>query len=221
MRFLKLSALIVVTILLSLVIQMPTYLGITLFDENLVLKLTVGLLAFLVTLTGLLLLRAKSFPNIPIKEKLSLKLVFGWTLLTVLLIIGIKSIMQFFGVHLTSANNDDLIQQLRSHNMLFMMVNLHLLGPILEEIVFRGLLLEGLLRLYPKKQYTAIFLSAFLFAFAHTYTLSLSLLDYFIFGFLYSSLYYQSRHLRNSVLAHILTNSLITLLSIIAGLLLQ
>ncbi|MBM7635555.1 CPBP family intramembrane glutamic endopeptidase [Streptococcus saliviloxodontae] len=221
MRFLKLCGLTMVAILLSLVIQIPTYLGITLFDENSVLKISVGLVAFLMIFSGLLFIRVKNFPNLPVNKNVTVRIIFGWTIIIFLLIIGIKLMLQFFGIHLTSANNDDLIQQIHSPNVWFMLLNLHLLGPILEEIVFRGILLEGLIRLYPNKKYIAIFLSSFLFAFAHTYTLSLILLDYFIFGMLYSTLYYKSRHLQNSVLAHISTNSLITVLSIIAGLLLK
>lgn len=221
MKLLKLCGLIMVAILLSIVIQIPTYLGVTLFNENIILKIIIGIIAFLLIFGGLSLIRVKSFSNRPVNENVSLRIVFGWTMLIFLLIIGIKLMLQFLGIHVTSANNDDLIQQLRSPNMWFMMVSLHFLGPTLEESVFRGILLEGLIRLYPNQKDVAIFLSSFLFAYAHTYTLSLALLEYFIFGLLYSVLYYKSRRLRNSMLAHILTNSLITVLSIMAGLLLK
>lgn len=221
MIILKLCGLTMVAILLSLVIQIPTYLGITLFDENYVLKISVGLVAFLMIFSGLLFIRVKNFSNLPVNENVTVRIIFGWTVLTFLLVIGIKLILQFLGIHLTSPNNDVLMQQIHSPNVWSMILSLHLLGPILEEIVFRGIFLEGLIRLYPNKKYIAIFLSSFLFAFAHTFTLSLILLDYFISGMLYSTLYYKSRHLQNSVIAHILTNSLITVLYIIAGLLLK
>ncbi|WP_449461019.1 CPBP family intramembrane glutamic endopeptidase [Streptococcus suis] len=221
MRLLKLCGLIVLTIFLSLVVQIPIYLGINMFKGSVVLKITILLIAFLLLSGCLSLVKVKCFPNIPVKKYLSLRTTVGWTLLSFLLIIGIKSILIGFGLDLASANNDDIVQQFNSPNVLVMLVALHFTGPILEEVVFRGIFQESLMRLYPTQKYLPIFLSSFLFAYAHTYVLSANLLDYFISGLLFSVLYCKQRQLRDSIFAHILTNSLITVSSIIAGLLLK
>ncbi|MEE3743673.1 hypothetical protein [Streptococcus dysgalactiae] len=47
MKLLKLFFLIFLTILLSLVIQIPTYLGMNYFENNTVCKILIGLAAFL------------------------------------------------------------------------------------------------------------------------------------------------------------------------------
>ncbi|WP_438838473.1 hypothetical protein [Streptococcus pluranimalium] len=119
MKLLKLCGLIMVAILLSIVIQIPTYLGVTLFNENIILKITIGIIAFLLIFGGLSLIRVKSFSNRPVNENASLRIIFGWTMSIFLLIIGIKLMLQFLGIPVTSAKNDDLIQQLREKATLF------------------------------------------------------------------------------------------------------
>ncbi|MGT2809190.1 hypothetical protein DIX60_10725 [Streptococcus iniae] len=179
MRLLKLCSLFMVTILLSLVLQIPIYIGITILNENVIFKIIIAALAFSLIFGVLYQIRLKIFPNIPVNKSFPLRTTLIWTISTFLLIIGIKLMLQFVGINLTSANNDDIIQQLCSPNMWLMMVSLHFTGPILEELVFRGILLEGLIRLYPNKKVLILILSSFLFAYTHTYTLSLNLLDYF------------------------------------------
>ncbi|EHI70124.1 CPBP family intramembrane glutamic endopeptidase [Streptococcus ictaluri] len=212
MKLLKLFFLIFLTILLSLVIQIPTYLGMNYFENNTVCKILIGLAVFLLIFGVLSLIRRKCFPNIPRNQNISLRTTLQWTVLSFLLVIGINSSLLAMGFDVHSANNEDIIQELFSANMWFMMVGIHMFGPILEEMLFRGIFLESLIRLYPDNKYFNLSLSAFIFAFAHTYTVSFSLLDYFVGGLLYSVLYYRSRRLRDSVIAHILTNILITVI---------
>ncbi|KGR73304.1 CPBP family intramembrane glutamic endopeptidase [Streptococcus phocae subsp. salmonis] len=219
MKLLKLLFLIIITILLSLVIQVPIYLGLTNFNNHIAFKILIGVATSLLILGMLMLIRRKYLPNIPVNKNIPVRTILGLVVLTSLLIIGLKLILHIMGIDLVSANNDDIIRQLFSDNLLFMMINLHIFGPFLEETVFRGIFLESLKRLYPNRKYIALLLSSFLFAYTHVYMLSFNLLEYFISGFLYSILYYKSRSLRDSVLAHVLSNVFITILLLITGLL--
>lgn len=65
MIILKLILMTVATILLILFVQLPIYLGIRLFNENLVLKLTIEVSTFLLLLGGLSLVRIWRFYPIP------------------------------------------------------------------------------------------------------------------------------------------------------------
>lgn len=219
MKLLKLLFLIIITILLSLVIQIPIYLGLINSNDHIVFKILIGVVTSLLVLGMLFLIRIKYLPNISVNKNIPVGTILGWSILTSLLIIGLKSILYIMGIDLLSANNDDIIRNLFSDQLLFMMISLHIFGPLLEETVFRGIFLASLIRLYPNRKYIALFLSSFLFAYAHIYTLSFNLLEYFISGFLYSILYYKSRSLRDSVLAHALSNVFITILLLIIGLL--
>ncbi|MGT2756913.1 CPBP family glutamic-type intramembrane protease [Streptococcus ovuberis] len=66
-----------------------------------------------------------------------------------------------------------------------------------------------------------MFFSSFIFAFAHTYTLSFHLLGHLVSGLLFSTLYYKTRDLRDSIFAHSVTNILVTILLFVNGLLFQ
>lgn len=139
--------------------------------------------------------------------------------MTFLLNIGVNVLLTVLGIEVMSANNNDILQLLNSPNLGVMMVSLHVTGPILEELLFRGIFLEGLLRLFPNNKSIPILISSFLFAYVHIYELTPNLLNYFISGWLYSHLYAQSRQLGHSVGAHMLSNSLITLSVWLTGLL--
>lgn len=88
MIILKLVLMTAATILLSLFVQLPIYLGIRLFNENLVLKLTIEVSTFLLLLGGLGLVRIWRFYPIPKQKQLPLKTTVAWTIVTFLLETG-------------------------------------------------------------------------------------------------------------------------------------
>lgn len=140
-----------------------------------------------------------------------------WTLAGVLLSMVINAVFRWLGLETSSGNNDDILRQLNSPNFGVMLLSLHVVAPILEEYLFRGIFLEKLLTDYPHHKGFALLLSAFLFAFSHTYSLSASLVSLMIGGLLFGYMYQRCRALRYPILSHILTNSLITLLHLVAG----
>jgi hypothetical protein len=93
----------------------------------------------------------------------------------------------------------------------FLMVGIT--GPILEEVLFRGLILDGFLRRYrPGK---AIFWSAFLFGLFHLNPWQF--IPGFITGLLLGYIYMRTRSLIPVILVHIVNNSFSYLIMFIYG----
>lgn len=217
LKHVKLLGLIIATILLSLLITLPTYLGISFFDGHIFLKLLTTAVTFLAILALLSFWRRRLVQDTSVHPPLPMTSLIIWTLASLLLEMASNLVFHWLGFGTSSGNNDNILKQLHSPNFAVMLLSLHVVGPILEEYLFRGIVLEKVLIDYPKHKGFALFLSAFLFAYSHTYNLSPSLLSHMISGLLFSYLYQQSRALRYPILSHILTNSLISLLHIILG----
>ncbi|HDK7169223.1 TPA: CPBP family intramembrane metalloprotease [Clostridium botulinum] len=74
--------------------------------------------------------------------------------------------------------------------------------PIFEEIVFRGIILEGLLNKY--KPITSIIVSSVIFALGHIYIPQM--INATIFGMLVGIIYYKTRSVVLCIVSHILSN---------------
>ncbi len=82
-------------------------------------------------------------------------------------------------------------------------------SPVVQEIVFRGLLLRGLLQ--RTKAWIAIAVSSAIFALVHAGGGAASMIDAFLFGILTGVLYVRFRSLAAPIAAHIAANSFATL----------
>lgn len=79
-----------------------------------------------------------------------------------------------------------------------------ILGPITEEIAFRGVVMGGLLRIRCKP-WVAIIISAFVFSICHgTYT---QLIGTTVFGIICGWLYWRTKSLWPSIIAHVANNT--------------
>lgn len=76
------------------------------------------------------------------------------------------------------------------------------LGPLLEEIFFRGILLKGLLETY--KPQKAIIISAIIFSILHFN--SSQILGALVLGLLFGSLYYKTKSLGLTIVLHFFAN---------------
>ena len=103
-----------------------------------------------------------------------------------------------------SENYKGLQSSIISSNPLLAIIVVWIIAPICEEIVFRGIVLEGLLKKYSYKK--AIFFSALLFSISHKNMPQF--VNTFFFGLLISYLYYKTHSLKLCIFAHILNNSL-------------
>ncbi|MCK4750969.1 MAG: CPBP family intramembrane metalloprotease [Bacteroidales bacterium] len=79
-----------------------------------------------------------------------------------------------------------------------------ILGPVLEELLFRGIILDGFLKRY--KPAKAIFWSAFLFGLFHLNPWQF--IPGFLIGILLAWIYFKTRSLIPVILVHLVNNSL-------------
>ena len=102
-----------------------------------------------------------------------------------------------------SISFEQIFHQLMNHRILAAL-HIILLGPVLEEIIFRGIILRGFLKNYhPVK---AIVISSLLFGIIH---LNLSqLVAAFIIGCFIGFIYWQTRSLFLCILIHIVNNGI-------------
>ncbi|EKS4343741.1 CPBP family intramembrane metalloprotease [Clostridium botulinum] len=77
-----------------------------------------------------------------------------------------------------------------------------IIAPIFEEIVFRGIILEGLLNKY--KPITSIIVSSVVFALCHIYIPQI--INAIIFGILLGIIYYKTKSVVLCMVSHMLTN---------------
>lgn len=84
-----------------------------------------------------------------------------------------------------------------------------LIGPILEEIIFRGIILKGLLTRYNPKY--AILISSFLFALIHIKPLQMW--GAFMLGLIFGWIYYKTKSTGTTVLLHSFNNAICTIVS--------
>ncbi len=84
-------------------------------------------------------------------------------------------------------------------------------APVLEELIFRGIMLDGLLKKYSPA--TAIFVSSFFFALIHLNPWQF--VTAMIIGILIGWVYYHTRSLSLAILIHLANNLFVTLLEFI------
>lgn len=110
-----------------------------------------------------------------------------------------------------TASNQLLFESLMEKNLIFMAIQAVLFAPIVEELIFRGLIFRSI-RGYNK--YLAHFISAFLFGFIHIYqgllagdfTQLLYLLSYGGMGFAFSLAYEKKKTICVPMIVHLLNN---------------
>jgi membrane protease YdiL (CAAX protease family) len=107
---------------------------------------------------------------------------------------------------------EELLAMLATRDLLtFLMVGIT--GPVLEEVLFRGIILEGFLRRY--KPGKAIFWSAFLFGLFHLNPWQF--IPGFLIGLLMGYIYLKTRSLIPVILVHVANNSFSWLIMYIYG----
>lgn len=93
-----------------------------------------------------------------------------------------------------------------------MFVLVAIVGPILEEIVFRGVFMK---LFFPKHQILGALIASVLFALAHYGTTPLEFITYFIPGVIFGFLAYRYKGVEYAVVYHIFMNSLAFVLLIL------
>ena len=87
---------------------------------------------------------------------------------------------------------------------LYLLLTVCIFAPFIEEFVYRGLFLNGLLKMHPKHSRFAIFLSALIFAVAHRNIPQG--INAFLLGLFLGTVYYKTHSLYLSIFMHFINN---------------
>lgn len=141
-------------------------------------------------------------------ENLSFKGKVGWIILTV---VGIYSFLIFVSPLLPqgSAENQQVVDQLFLNHVLGVTLYGAVLGPIIEELLYRGIFMNFFWNQTGRKyDVLAVLSSGLLFGLLHEPQLSLYLLVYSIIGVFLGMLYLKTKDIRCNMIAHILYNGI-------------
>ncbi|MFC2401693.1 CPBP family intramembrane glutamic endopeptidase [Streptococcus sobrinus] len=218
MKIIRSVSLVIITFILSILIQLPTYIVIQKMNqagldmkEVFIALIVACTIFFLLFLLRQKILRKKHLPRKPMAIwKILLRVIAIFTLELLA-----NSILIKLGLYTESGNNQAIIKYLFSDKFYFMLFATNLMAPILEELLFRGFLQEILLQLFPKSEIIVVLLVAFYFAFLHTYSFNFNLFGYLISGLYFTLIYWKTRTIKYSIIAHIGFNSLITVVALI------
>ncbi|WP_105151364.1 CPBP family intramembrane glutamic endopeptidase [Streptococcus suis] len=218
MRIIKTVFLVMITFLLTLLIQLPAYVGITAFQESVLLKLAVMIGLGLAILALLSVIRRGMGKNqVFSREKLNIFKIVGMTALVFTGQTCLNLLWQYLGLSTSDSNALDIVNQLNSENFWVMALSVVLFAPVLEEFLYRGILLEKTAQYFPKHPQMVILFSAILFAFFHTWSFSVAFLGHFITGCYLGYLYMCNRITTDNILAHSLYNAFILIIQILFG----
>lgn len=129
--------------------------------------------------------------------------VIGGVILTFVVEIAANLVtMKVFGVHHPSANTQGLMQVAKS--MPFFIIVITVIGPIMEELIFRKIIFGTLYRYFPFA--VAAIASSLLFGFVHG-DISF-LLTYTAIGLFFCFLYWKTKRIFVSMIAHASMNSM-------------
>ncbi|WP_257351401.1 CPBP family intramembrane glutamic endopeptidase [Pseudalkalibacillus decolorationis] len=163
----------------------------------------------------ILLIMIPEFRNPPFRdERANTAQTIGWTIAGIPMvfiaqIIAASIEMNFFGVEPGSENTEMIVDLTLSVPLLIMVVAV--IGPILEEIVFRKVIFGTL---YKRMNFVvAALISSLVFAVVHRdFT---HILVYAAIGFTFSFLYVKTKRLIVPIIAHVSINSFVMLVQVI------
>lgn len=167
-------------------------------------------IAFVISL--ILISRNKSFWNVFKGEKSSVPFSIGWGILGFFLVLLGQSIgatiEMALGIDYGSKNTETIMLVTETAPvMIFASV---LFGPVLEELVFRRVVFGSLIQ--TQNFWVAGFISAIVFAAIHLDFTHIIL--YTVSGFVFAFLYYKTKRLLTSIIAHMLLNGYVTLIQL-------
>lgn len=129
---------------------------------------------------------------------------FGFFLL---LLVNLAILLLFrFSPDKTSANQS-LLDQISYHSGYFFPLMVIVIGPLFEEVIFRGLFFNTFFSPKTKlNKWLGILMSGFVFGYAHDPGLTKYIFVYWSMGCILAWVYMKTRDLRYSVLTHIVFN---------------
>lgn len=171
------------------------------FFDDLGIKVTLNfLISVLLTLISMILINRILGVNLRFKLK-----VYNFKLLIISSIVIVSFVFSFntpLNRAINSLIDGEISKVSNPFESLLLVFTTCILAPILEEFIFRGIILRGLLESYSKK--FSILISSVIFAIVH---LSPSqILGAFIFGLFFGLVYSKTRSLGYTIILHFLAN---------------
>lgn len=117
---------------------------------------------------------------------------------------------------LGQAENEQLVQGMITDFPLVMLLNAGVIAPIIEELVFRKTFRDTI-----KGKWAFILTSSLVFGFMHVLVATslieiIFIIPYTLLGMAFAYMYYDTDSIYTSILAHILHNTILILISILA-----
>ncbi|MFH0396052.1 CPBP family intramembrane glutamic endopeptidase [Streptococcus sp. A34] len=149
--------------------------------------------------------------NLEVKNYSYIKL-FGLVILEIIIKIVLLNVsLRLSG---STVDNSSMLELFQSKYGWMALLSTNILSPIREEYLYRGIFQERI----RNKDFPiiSVFITAILFAFVHSYEISLSFWSALFPGILFSWIYYKTNHLKYPIVAHILSNGIVTVLNVIS-----
>lgn len=147
----------------------------------------------------------KPYSSIPMPRAIKLKHSYYYG---ALVIIGFRIFFEGSVSHVTKLipmpENISNAFEAMSLSPIYLLLTVCIFAPFIEEFVYRGLFLNGLLKMHPKHPYFAIFLSALIFAVAHRNIPQG--VNAFLLGLFLGTVYYKTHSLYLSIFMHFINN---------------
>lgn len=163
-------------------------------------------------IVAVLLFQNRSFFKIFKGEAATTPQAIGWGIIGFFLVFFGQTIAAnieaLLGIEVGSENTANLVEIAKAAPI--MIITIAIIGPILEEIVFRRVIFGSLLQ--AQGFWVATLVSAVVFAAVHIdFT---HILLYTVCGLIFAYLYYKTKRLLTSIVAHILLNSFVLIVSL-------
>lgn len=117
-----------------------------------------------------------------------------------------------------SANSNNIAEAIKIVSGPVLLIALGILGPITEEIIFRGILVGKLSKKIPT--IICMIISSILFMLIHVHTIAIEeilyYLSFFTTGIIYSITYYKTKNITLTIILHIMNNFPAILCAILA-----
>lgn len=113
----------------------------------------------------------------------------------------------------TASGDSDIINSLHTPLWWILLIELFLISPILEEMLFQGILQKGIFQSF--NPIVSIIFTSLLFALGHGYSLSIGTLALFASGLAYAIVYQETGDIKMAILAHGLSNVIVVILDLL------
>lgn len=160
----------------------------------------------------ILIARDKSFWDNYKGEKATITVVIGWGILGFFMVLVGQSIggaiESALGIEVGSENTAQLSDMMKAAPI--MILATVVLGPVLEELIFRRVLFGSLIQKY--NFWISAFVSSLVFAAIHLEFKHIIL--YAISGFVFAFLYHKTKSIWTSIIAHMMLNGFVTIVQL-------